>query len=131
MQVNETTKQEIRELALLYKECLQTVVEEIPSNHFNEWTLEKEDHHNIASNIFIEHNRQAEAQARPWRSHAKTETELSTNKQQAFIGGLAAKGGKKAENIIAQFLDNNEIQLVDKLSKAQATTLINQLKEEQ
>ena len=132
MQVSETTKQEIRELALLYKDCLEatrdTIGPDILSRKNKEYKLlQNEDYRNIATSIFIELNRQHGRD----RNHTRAEAEPSTDKQQAFIGGLAAKGGKKAENIIAQFLDTNEIKLVDKLSKTQATTLINMLKEGQ
>ena len=137
MQVSDETKQNIKELTLLYEECLTaastiptTIIGEVLAKRVTvtkEFILTREDYRQIASSIFIELNKQKGRQ----RNQARTETELSTNKQQAFIGGLATKLGKKGENIIAQFLDNNEVKLVDKLSKAQATTLINLLQEAQ
>ena len=140
MQVSETTKQEMRELALLYEECLTaastipttTICEELGTRittGLDQFSLNREDYRQIATSIFIEHNRQAGRKRGQERSQGRADTELSTENQQKYIGGLAAKGGKKAEKIITQFLDNNETDLVDKLSKAQATTLINMLKD--
>ena len=129
MQISDETKQNINELAILYNECLKAtnLIDMQALGEVEDFALTREDYRQIATSIFIELNRQ---QGRK-RNQARADTEPSTDKQQAFIGGLAAKGGKKAGNIIAQFLDNNETQLVDKLSKSQATTLINLLQEAQ
>lgn len=131
MEVTDQVKQEIRELALLYEECLnaakeidQDILGKIPASSYS---LSTEDYRGIASSIFIEHCKQ---QGRK-RNKAKADGEPSTDKQQAFIAGLATKGGKKAGNIIDQFLENNEVKLVDRLTKSQATSLIDLLQEAQ
>lgn len=123
----EQLRQELKESAELFKLCLETAVEVIPPERTT--ALEpfgNEDYRQIAASLFIQHHK---GHSYPQPKGKSKEPQRSTENQQNYIGDLLIKAGKKGDAIVDQFLENNEVERIDELSRHQATTLINLLKE--
>lgn len=123
-----------KQIAETYKECLEAVKDVIPKDLLDpddsEMYFTAEDYRAIASSVMIEFNRQGKGGYRGGASkNGGNYSGPSTEGQQKYLAGLAAKLGKKAEDVIQGYLEANSVEAMDKLNKSQATTLIDMLKE--
>lgn len=125
----EINKEEIKELAELYKTCLETARNTIGVNILggtsNGQILTNEDYRMIASSIFIEYNKQ-HSKGRGGGNGQGKYAGPSTEKQQKAIAAQAMQGARK-ESIINTFLETNNKKSAEELSKSEASTLLDML----
>jgi hypothetical protein len=127
----EINKEEITELTELYRACAEEVRDKIDSDIFGyidkgeKVHLSLEDLRQIATSIFIEYNRRRQKKGKGQGKYSGP----STVPQQKHIAEMAMMGAKN-EKIIADFLDANHKKSAEKLTKSEASSLIDLLHKE-
>ena len=127
-----------REIAELYRECMEAIRNAIPVDILGPaGDLSPEDYRTMSSTVMIEYNKQEERAAKmnrgggnyqkpnyPKKEGGQSYGGAASEKQQTLIAELATKIGTDGASAIQQFLDTNEKTSCEELTKSEASSLI-------
>lgn len=126
--------QEVKDLidknVKLYNHTLNRVAEKVPKSITRQaqhsegeiviMSLTDSDRKDIATSIFIETNRQLNAE--------KSAKEPATDSQKTFIADLISQKGEKGHAFMQKYLDDHDLETGEQLTKEQASEIITTLK---
>jgi len=129
--MDQETQEWLNEQAKNYKACIIAVLKNIPPKLTEEMSLGPPELKDIAGTLYIQGQKAGVFRKESGAAPPRYEDDVpSTEKQQVFIGKLAAELGKDADNIVDQALRLAGVKTIDKLTLSEATELIKRMKQE-